>query len=483
MRAKKLIQKKQEKVNKNTKEVAFTNNSNNFNITINNEITQINHINVEVKNKSEKKDLIAIKNRISAQKSRDKKKQEFNEVKDFADKLIEENKKLLEELSKRDLQIATLSEQLRCCKPTIEDLRCCKPTIENLRCSKPTIENLRYGTPTIEDLRYGITAIEDSRYGITSKEDSRYGITDLRYSNPVDNPIESDGYSTNSGNGLFIKSNSSDFSLTNLAETNSFNSFFGMSSPKKYMMYTGFFVIVCVICAFYLPNLQGTFETGYASYNYYILGVNENKDYSQSKRVLNLNKTYVNENTTILGNEFNKSMLGLNESFDSWNLEYTLPKTPSTTFSFLDTNKIDHVTNLTYNPSNTHYYPKPKPDYYQIPTPNSETNPITNLNTQYSVNLLANTNNIETNLDFITFSNTILAIHHNPDKNINLNNFRHGFSDISKSINQHVEAKNALVPWPMKQQHFDKLDEIKCLNEVYFVRTSPVVLVLAFHLH
>ncbi len=95
------------------KEKERKNNNNNIN----------NKTNQNQKNKTQsKKEIKMLRNRLSAQKSRDKKKQEFEHYKKLTQDLIKENKRLQEELEKRDIDIYKIKESIKSFCPECKKL-------------------------------------------------------------------------------------------------------------------------------------------------------------------------------------------------------------------------------------------------------------------------------------------------------------------------------------------------------------------------
>ena len=95
------------------KEKERKNNNNNIN----------NKTNQNQKNKTQsKKEIKMLRNRLSAQKSRDKKKKEFEHYKKLTQDLMKENKRLKEELEKRDIDISKIKESIKSLCPECKKL-------------------------------------------------------------------------------------------------------------------------------------------------------------------------------------------------------------------------------------------------------------------------------------------------------------------------------------------------------------------------
>mgnify|MGYP002625044940 FL=1 len=90
--------------------VISNNNSSSYSINNNNNLnnTNINNIKPNVLSKMSKKEIKMLRNRLSAQRSRDRKKKELIDLKSIAKSLLEENEKLRNEIKERDDKINKL---------------------------------------------------------------------------------------------------------------------------------------------------------------------------------------------------------------------------------------------------------------------------------------------------------------------------------------------------------------------------------------
>jgi len=188
---------------------------------VNKDLTQIE---MELNNGNlNKKELRALKNRISAQRSRDRKNEEFNILREITDKLTNENKNLIGELSKKDKIIEDLHKQLQLLS----------------KGSNKDNTGLQRQSSYSSSLYVNTNSSDFTNIG-NFNNDSTNNTNNLSNANGINN--------INNINNFNNVNN-----VNNLVEMNAMN--IGSSTSSKYLLYTSFLVVACIVCSVYVPEL------------------------------------------------------------------------------------------------------------------------------------------------------------------------------------------------------------------------------------